>query len=193
MASAAYANNIGFILWHVARGEDRMITQLSGGSTDLWESEGLYERFGQPVEMPDPGDRMGLRSLAIPSIDTLISYLKAAHQKTSGYLATLSDDRLAEIPETYPRGASVGQALRHLITHKNNHHGQIRLHPRPARPKLGPATRHRHDPADRIVTRPITPWPIRAQLASAGSAARSASHHSAISKMSVVWVSASKG
>ena len=121
----AYTNNIGFILWHVARGEDRMITQLSGGSTDLWESEGLYIRFGQPVEMPDPGDRMGLRSLAIPAIDTLIGYLKAAHQKTSGYLATLSVDLLAEIPETYPRGASVGQALRHLITHKNNHHGQI--------------------------------------------------------------------
>ena len=122
---AAYANNIGFILWHVARGEDRMITQLSGGSTDLWESEGLYIRFGQPVEMPDPGDRMGLRSLAIPAIDTLTGYLKAAHQKTSGYLATLSDDRLAEIPETYPRGVTVSQALRHLITHKNNHHGQV--------------------------------------------------------------------
>ena len=122
---AAYANNIGFILWHVARGEDRMITQLSGGSTDLWESEDWYERFGQPVEMPDPGDRMGLRSLAIPSIDTLTGYLKATHKKTSGYLETLSDGRLAEIPETYPRGASVRQALRHLITHKNNHHGQV--------------------------------------------------------------------
>ena len=122
---APYANNIGFILWHVARGEDRMITQLSGGSTDLWESEGLYIRFGQPVEMPDPGDRMGLRSLAIPATDTLTGYLKAAHQKTSGYLATLLDDRLAEIPETYPRGVTVSQALRHLITHKNNHHGQI--------------------------------------------------------------------
>ena len=122
---AAYANNIGFILWHLARGEDRMITQLSGGRDDLWESDGWFKRFDQPVEMPDPGDRMGLRSLAIPSIDTLTGYLKTAHLKTSGYIATLSDDRLAEIPETYPRGASVGQAIRHLITHKNNHHGQV--------------------------------------------------------------------
>ena len=122
---APYANNIGFILWHVARGEDRMIGQLSGGGVDLWESEGWYQRFGQPVEMPDPGDRMGLRSLAIPSLDTLIEYLGAASQKTSGYIATLSADRLGEIPETYPRGATVGQALRHLITHKNNHHGQV--------------------------------------------------------------------
>ena len=122
---APYANNIGFILWHVARGEDRMINQLSRAAADLWESEGWYERFGQPVEMPDPGDRMGLRSLPIPSIDTLIGYHKAAHLQTSGYLATLSDDRLAEVPETYRQGVSVGQALRHQITHKNNHHGQI--------------------------------------------------------------------
>ena len=122
---APYANNIGFILWHVARGEDRMIGQLSGGAVDLWESEGWYQRFGQPVEMPDPGDRMGLRALAIPSLTTLLGYLDAAQKKTSGYLATLSADRLAEIPETYPQGATVGQALRHLVTHKNNHHGQV--------------------------------------------------------------------
>ena len=122
---APYANNIGFILWHVARGEDRMISQLSGGGGDLWESESWYKRFGQPVEMPDPGDRMGLRGLPIPSLETLLGYLDAAHQKTSGYLATLSEDRLTEIPETYPRGAMVGQALRHLVTHQNNHHGQI--------------------------------------------------------------------
>ncbi len=122
---APYANNIGFILWHVARGEDRMIGQLGGGGVDLWESEGWYERFGQPVEMPDPGDRMGLRNLAIPSLDTLIGYLGAAHRKTSGYIATLSVDRLADIPPTYPRGATIGQALRHMITHKNNHHGQV--------------------------------------------------------------------
>ena len=122
---APYANNIGFILWHIARGEDRMIGQLSGAGVDLWESEGWYKRFGQPVEMPDPGDRMGLRSLAIPSLDTLIGYLGASHKKTSRYLATLSVNSLAEIPKTYPRGASIGQALRHMVTHKNNHHGQV--------------------------------------------------------------------
>ena len=78
-----------------------MITQLSGGSTDLWESEGLYIRFGQPVEMPDPGDRMGLRSLAIPAIDTLIGYLKAAH--LSGRLDRApKDERLPRDPVGRP-------------------------------------------------------------------------------------------
>ncbi len=122
---APHANNIGFILWHVARGEDRMIASLRGGGSDLWESEGWYERFRQPVEMPDPGDRMGLQALAIPPLDTLIGYLKAAYRQTDGYLSTLEPDRLGDTADTFRPGVTVAQALRHQITHKNNHHGQI--------------------------------------------------------------------
>ena len=147
---APYANNIGFILWHVARGEDRMIGQLSGAGVDLWESEGWYKRFGQPVEMPDPGDRMGLRSLAIPSLDTLIGYLGASHKKTSGYLATLSVNSLAEIPETYPRGV-VSRTGPPPPRHPQEQPPRPgRFSPRPAGPGLGPPSRHRHDPPKQV-------------------------------------------
>ena len=51
---AAYANNIGFILWHVARGEDRMITQLSGGSTDCGSRKACTYDSDSPSRCPTP-------------------------------------------------------------------------------------------------------------------------------------------
>ena len=67
---APTANNIGFILWHMGRHEDSRVTAIACGAegfeTDLWATDGWYERFGQPATAPDPGDRLGLRSLAIP-------------------------------------------------------------------------------------------------------------------------------
>ncbi len=122
---APHANNIGFILWHVARVEDGMINRLRGGSVNLWESQGWYEKFGQPVEMPDPGDRMGLWALPIPDLDVLTGYLKAAHAQTLEYLSALTPDALDSGPDPDRPERTVVASLRHSITHKNNHHGQI--------------------------------------------------------------------
>ena len=117
--------------------------------------EGRAPKRRQPVEMPDPGDRMGLRSLAIPSIDTLIGYLKAAHLDER-LPRDLVGDRLAEVPETYRRSCGPGSPP---PDHPQEQPPRPdRLPPRPARPELGPAGRHRHDPTDRIVTR--THYPL---------------------------------
>ena len=77
--SAPTANNIGSIVWHLARNEDARITNASKLDEDIWATELWYEGFGQPVTAPDP-DRPDF---------------------------------------------TVAGSLRHLVTHKNNHHGQI--------------------------------------------------------------------
>ncbi len=59
---------------------------------------------------------MGFQELHIPELDTLLGYLDAAHQQAQNFLATLEDDELDDEATTI---------MRHLITHKNNHHGQI--------------------------------------------------------------------
>ncbi len=119
---APHANNIGFILWHVARAEDRVISRLQPSAPDLWEAQGWRQRFGQPAESTDPGDRPGLHELSIPGIDVLVGYLEAAYARTMEYVKTLTPDVLDEaIDEERTRGA----LLRHLVTHKNNHHGQV--------------------------------------------------------------------
>ena len=123
------ANNIGFILWHVARNEDGRISRTAGRQgdfeRDLWVSGGWFERFGQPETAPDPGDRLGLRSLAIPGPEVLISYAKDVNARTVRFLESLSDSRLGQPMVHGDRQETVADSLRHVIVHKNNHHGQI--------------------------------------------------------------------
>ena len=120
-----YSNNIGFILWHMARAEDYLMTSLQQGQPSLWASQEWYQKFDQPVDAPDPGDKMGLQSLPIPELDVLIGYTKAVHQRTQAYLSGLAADELDSVPDQDRPQRTVASALRHLITHKNNHHGQI--------------------------------------------------------------------
>ena len=121
----AHANNIGFILWHVTRGEDNLICNLAATQSPLWVSGEWYTRFDQPEEAPPPGDRMGLQSLPIPDLHILREYSEAVDQNTQRFLSALTSDRLDEaIDPTQPEG-TVAVSVRHLITHKNNHHGQI--------------------------------------------------------------------
>ena len=120
-----HANNIGFILWHLARGEDTIISNMNAPEPTLWVSEGWHEKFNQPVEAPDPGDRMGLQSLPIPDVDVLLEYSKAVHRKSQRFLALLLAERLAQAHDPLHPQHTVAAALRHLITHNNNHHGQI--------------------------------------------------------------------
>ena len=76
---APTGNDIGSIVWHLARNEDARITNAGQLGEDIWATELWYEGFGQPIAAPDP-DRPDF---------------------------------------------TVAGSLRHLVTHKNNHHGQI--------------------------------------------------------------------
>ena len=123
------SNNIGFILWHMVRNEDGRISRTAGRQgdyeRDLWATGGWFERFGQPETAPDPGDRLGLRSLAIPAPDVLISYAEAVNSRTVRFLESLVDSRLDENMGGQESHDTTGSSLRHVIVHKNNHHGQI--------------------------------------------------------------------
>ena len=122
---SSHANNIGFILWHLIRSEDTTISNMVAPDTTLWVSEGWHEKFDQPVEAPDPGDRMGLQSLPIPDVEVLLGYSKAVHRKSQSCLASMLEERLDESHDPLHPQHTIAAALRHLITHKNNHHGQI--------------------------------------------------------------------
>ena len=122
---APLANNIGFILWHLTRAEDSVTSNLGASQPALWVSEGWHLKFNQPVEAPAPGDRMGLQGLPIPDLDVLLGFSKAVHRKTQAYISALSAEALDVERATSPPGRTVAASIRHLITHKNNHHGQI--------------------------------------------------------------------
>ena len=122
---APYANNIGFILWHVTRAEDNLVSRLAGGSPALWVADGWHKRFDQPVNAPDPGDRMGLRALPIPNVTVLLGYAHAVGEQTRRFMGGLTADRLDQAIDPSQPERTIAGSLRHLITHKNNHHGQV--------------------------------------------------------------------
>ena len=122
---APHANNIGFILWHVARAEDNLASTVLSDGVAMWVSAGLHEKFGQPADVPAPGDRMGLRALPIPPLETLLDYLGAAHARTLELVSALTPAQLDANPDSANPDHTFGSSLRHLITHKNNHHGQV--------------------------------------------------------------------
>ena len=74
------------ILWHMGRHEDSRVTATACGAegfeADPWATDGWHKQFGQPVTAPDPGDRLGLRSLAIPATEVLLSYFRAVNERT---------------------------------------------------------------------------------------------------------------
>ena len=73
----------------------------------------------------DPGDRMGLRALAIPDLAVLMGYAQAVGEQTRRLMGNLTSDRLDQPIGSSRPGQNVAGNLRHLITHKNNHHGQV--------------------------------------------------------------------
>ncbi len=119
------ANNIGFILWHMGRADDSRVTSLSADPKDIWETNGWYQRFDQPVDSPDPGDRQGLRELVIPALDVLLAYIEATHERYKSFLGSFTEPDLDSPVYASDPLMTIGAALRHGITHKNNHHGQI--------------------------------------------------------------------
>ena len=119
------SNNIGFILWHVARAEDDVASRLRHGESTLWLTDQWFETFGQPLASPDPGAGMGLRAPSLPPLDTRVGYREAVCRRTQEAVSGLAESDLDEREGDSPAGRTTGMSLRHLITHKNNHHGQV--------------------------------------------------------------------
>ena len=68
---------------------------------------------------------MGLQSLSIPTIDVLLGYCESVHDRNIEYISHLNADELDQPVSLGSPVYTVGNCLRHLITHQNNHHGQI--------------------------------------------------------------------
>ena len=117
------ANSIGFILWHVSRADDG----LSSGELaqePLWDA-GWHARCGHPVETPAVlRDRESALELAIPDLALLLEYQAEAAERSAQLVSGLRDADLDRESASW-QGMRLADVLRHLATHKNNHHGQI--------------------------------------------------------------------
>ena len=68
---------------------------------------------------------MSLRVLAIPDLTVLLGYSQAVGEGTRRLLGDFTADNLDQpICPSRPKQSVAGN-LRHLVRHKNNHHGQV--------------------------------------------------------------------
>ena len=63
--------------------------------------------------------------MPIPALDVLTGYSEAAYRQTREFLSSVTDDDMERAPDPSQPERTLGALLRHMVTHKNNHHGQI--------------------------------------------------------------------
>ena len=124
---APHANCILEILWHMIRSEDRMIRSSIGMESEVWEKRQYYKVFGLPKEHSRSDDYKILKesNLPSPTLKDLLSYRSDVHKDTLARLQGLSADDFDRVPNAEQPLRTIASYFRHLITHNNNHHGQI--------------------------------------------------------------------
>jgi DinB family protein len=121
-----HANTIIEIVWHVVRADDRLGRTRSGLGPEVWSAQKWHRRFDMPEDAnPDAAYQFVRDSAAIPSLAAVIDYANAIHVDTRRRLAALDPSDLDRVPDFGRPQWTVAACFRHMITHKNHHHGQI--------------------------------------------------------------------
>jgi hypothetical protein len=129
--ASASSNSAAWLAWHVARGQDRNLSELSG-VRQLWVADGWADRFGRPADPGDTGfghtadQAAAFRS---PGAALLLAYHDVVHGLAERYLATAPPSDLAR-PVTSPtlgNTHTVEERLRGLLVDTFAHLGQIAL------------------------------------------------------------------
>lgn len=124
---APTANAILEIAWHVARADDRLGRRRTGLGPELWDAQGWRQRLGFTLDVPRGDSYQFLKrpDLTPPALADVVAYLTAVHEDTLSRLRALSATDLDRVPDPAQPDHQISTYLRHMITHKNNHHGQI--------------------------------------------------------------------
>ncbi len=121
-----HANTILEIVWHVARADDRLGRRRSGLGPEVWRTQAWHRRFGlAEADDPDATFQFLRETGRMPKLTTIVEYLDAVHADTLERVAHLDPADLDRVPDPARPGWTIAACLRHMVTHKNNHHGQI--------------------------------------------------------------------
>jgi hypothetical protein len=85
-------NSMGWIVWHLTRGQDAQVADLLGGE-QVWIKEKWYERFHLPADKEDTGFGHTPEQVAAfrsPTSKVQLDYYRATLEQTKRYLAGLS-------------------------------------------------------------------------------------------------------
>ena len=89
-------NSIGWIIWHLTRGQDAQIADLAK-KEQVWIKDKWYFKFKRPADPHDTGYGHSAEDVAAfksPATKVLLDYYRASSEQTKQYLAALSLDDL---------------------------------------------------------------------------------------------------
>lgn len=126
-APADGANPIGWLVWHLARGQDAQIAELAG--TEQVSLRGHWAAsFGLQPDATDTGyghDAAAVRSVRPASAQVLLDYLEAVQEATLAFLGTLSASDLDRIvDEAWDPPVTLGARLVSIVDDDVQHAGQ---------------------------------------------------------------------
>ena len=121
------SNPIGFMVWHIARVEDRWLHYFIQGKPQVWEEEDWFQKLGLPKA--DTGGRYTAEQVArfpLPDIKKVQEYFDAVRRETLEHLRGMSAADLERCPMPDERPEySVARALAHLLVEESEHVGQV--------------------------------------------------------------------
>ena len=124
-----HTNHIAWLVWHMARVEDRWVNRHLRETTEVWTADGWADRFGMDPESTGFGQTMEeVRAMPEIALTDLLAYFGAVRAVTRQYLAQATDtDLLREYP--HPRlGARLGTwIMGHILVEESQHVGQVAL------------------------------------------------------------------
>lgn len=120
------ANSIAWLIWHLSRVQDAVITMASG-QEQAWTAGGFAEEFALPFKAKDTGFGHSSEQVAQvhASADALGRYYDAVHAKTLRYLATVTGQMLDEVVgERYGKPLTGAGRLLMIVNDNLQHAGQ---------------------------------------------------------------------
>ena len=125
------SNSVGWLVWHISRGQDRNLSELTG-STQLWLADDWATRFNRPADPSDTGFGHSPEQAAAfrtPALDLLLAYHDATHGIAEKYLASAPDDDLTRlvVSPTLNNTHTVEERLTGQLQDSSAHAGQIAL------------------------------------------------------------------
>ncbi|MEW6142681.1 MAG: DinB family protein [Chloroflexota bacterium] len=122
------ANPIGFILWHLTRGEDRFVANIQQ-KPQVWEDPAWPNSLNLP---PDPNiSGFGFTSeqvaaFPVPPLESLLRYHKAVRERTLSLIQSMTPadfDRVIEHPRLGK--TTTGELFARIVVEISQHTGQI--------------------------------------------------------------------
>ena len=121
------ANPVGWLVWHLTRVQDDHIAEVAGGP-QVWQDGDWAPRFGLDPGSTETGYGWSAEQVAAlrpESAEVLVAYYDAVAERTTAFLATLTDDDLDRVvDERWDPPVTLGVRLFSVVGDDLQHAGQ---------------------------------------------------------------------